>query len=161
MMSFGLLLALLARKLSERSEMVRRITYGFSVVVLMAFGVMTVVRNPVYKDDFTLWKTNYKEVPTSVRAISSLAGQYATSYPARGAELYKQCIALDPSYSPPYGYLAALYQTRDKAREAEDLILQGLALPDSKVVSPGNQDPRRFRSELTTALAISKGFGRK
>ncbi len=158
MMSFGLFVALLAQKISVRSEIIKRLTYGVAAGVLVVFAIMTVMRNTVYKDDFTLWKTNYKEVPTSIRAISSLAGQYANSYPAKGAELYKQCIAVDPSYAPAYVSLALLYQTRDKAREAEELILQGLALPDSRVLSPGYENPNRFRSELTTALAISKGF---
>jgi len=158
MMSFGLFVASLAQRISSRSEIVKRLTYGAATAVLIVFAVMTVTRNTVYKDDFTLWKTNYREVPTSVRAISSLAGQYATSYPAKGAELYKQCIAVDPSYAPAYVSLALLYQTRDKAREAEELIHQGLALPDSRVISPGYENPNRFRSELTTALAISKGF---
>jgi protein O-mannosyl-transferase len=158
MMSFGLFVALLAQKISVRSEIIKRLTYGVAAGVLVVFAIMTVMRNTVYKDDFTLWKTNYKEVPTSIRAISSLAGQYAMSYPAKGAELYKQCIAVDPSYAPAYVSLALLYQTRDKAREAEELIRQGLALPDSRVISPGYEDPNRFRSELTTALAITKGF---
>jgi hypothetical protein len=158
MMSFGLLVALLAQKISLGSKTIKRLTYGVASAVLIVFAIMTVTRNTVYKDDFTLWKTNYSEAPGSVRAIASLAGQYAVSYPAKGAELYKQCIAVDPSYAPAYVSLALLYQTRDRAREAEELIRQGLALPDSRVVSPGYEDPNRFRSELTTALAISKGF---
>jgi hypothetical protein len=158
MLSFGLFVALTARKLSLRSEMIKRVTYGVSLAVLIVFAGLTVLRNTVYKDDFTLWKANYKEVPSSIRAVSSLAGQYATSYPAKGAELYKQCIALDPSYAPAYLSLAALYQTKEKAREVEELALQGLALPDSRVISPGYEDPNRFRSEVTTALAVSKGF---
>lgn len=157
MMSFGLFVALIAQKLSTRSEMIKRVAYGAAAAVLIVFAVMTILRNTVYKDDFTLWKTNYKEVPSSIRAVSSLAGQYATSYPAKGAELYKQCIALDPSYAPAYLGLAALYQTREKALEVEDLVMQGLDLPDSRVISPG-YGPIQFRSELMTALAISKGF---
>jgi|GEM_PF-1427158 len=158
MMSFGLFVAVLAEKIAVRSLQVRRLTYGVMATVLVAFAVMTVLRNTVYKDDLTLWKTNYQEAPTSTRAIASLAGQYALSYPAKGAELYKQCIAVDPSYAPAYVSLALLYQTRDKARECEEIIRQGLALPDSRVISPGYENPNRFRSELTTALAISKGF---
>jgi tetratricopeptide (TPR) repeat protein len=158
MMSFGLFVASLAQKFSVGNRTIKRLTYGVAAALLIVFAIMTVTRNTVYKDDFTLWKTNYKEVPTSIRALSSLAGQYAISYPAKGAELYKQCIAVDPSYAPAYVSIALLYQTRDKAREAEELIQQGLALPDSRVISPGYEDPNRFRSELTTALAISKGF---
>ncbi|MFY9553492.1 MAG: hypothetical protein WAV47_02105 [Blastocatellia bacterium] len=158
MMSFGLFVALLARKVASRSEMFKRISYAAAGAVVIVFAVMTVMRNPVYKDDLALWKTNYQEVPNSVRAVSSLAGRYATSYPGRAAELYKQCIALDPAYAPAYGSLAFLYQTKDKARETEQLVLKGLSLPDSQMVSPGYENPNRFKSELTTALALAKGF---
>lgn len=158
MMSFALFAALLARKLWSRSEMMKRVTAGVATAMLIVFAAMTIHRNTVYKDDFTLWKANYEEVPHSIRAISSLAGQYATSYPAKGADLYKQCIALDPTYAPAYLSLAMLYQTKEKAREVEELVERGLSLPDSIVVSRGYEDPNRFRSDLTTALAISKGF---
>ena len=158
MMSFGLLVALLVKRVALEGERIKRVAYGIAGAVVIVFAVMTVLRNPVYKDDLTLWKTNYQEVPNSIRAISSLASQYATSYPAKGAELYKQCIALDPTYSPAYLSLAVLYQRKDKAREVEELVKQGLSLPDSLLVSRGYADPNRFRSDLTTALAVSKGF---
>jgi protein O-mannosyl-transferase len=158
LMSFGLLAALVVRKVAFKGEMIKRVAYGTAAAVVIVFAVMTVLRNAVYKDDLTLWKTNYQEVPNSVRAISSLAGQYATSNPAKGAELYRQCITLDPTYAPAYVSLAVLYQRKDRAREVEELVEQGLALSDSLVVSGGYQNPNRFRSELTTALAISKGF---
>ncbi|HSB11834.1 MAG TPA: hypothetical protein VLM38_20265 [Blastocatellia bacterium] len=158
MMSFGLFAAVAARKIANKSVLARRLALGTAAALVVAFGAMIVLRNAVYKDDFTLWKTNYEEVPNSLRAVSSLAGQYATRHPARSAELYKRCIEIDPSYAGAYVSLAALYQTRDKAREAEELIEQGLTLPDSRIKSPAYKNPNRFRSELTTALAISKGF---
>jgi len=158
MMSFGLFVAVVARRGSGGNGVTRRLVMGTSAVILIAFATMIVMRNSVYKDDFTLWKTNCEEVPNSLRAVSSLAGQYAVRYPARGAELYKRCIALDPTYAGAYVSLAALYQTKEKAREVEDLCKQGLTLPDSQIKAPGYENPNRFRSELTTALAISKGF---
>jgi tetratricopeptide (TPR) repeat protein len=158
MMSFGLGVAIVARKFSSRSLIARRAVVATLTVALIVLAVMTVFRNTVYKNDFTLWKTNYEEAPNSLRAVSSLASQYATVYPARSAELYKRCIALNPSYAGAYISLAALYQTKDKAREVEDIVEQGLLLPDSQITFPGYENPNRFRSELTTALAISKGF---
>ena len=38
------------------------------------------------------------------------------------------------------------------------MVNKGLALPDSRVIRPGYENPRRFRAELTTALALAKGF---
>ena len=45
-------------------------------VAILGLAVMTVLRNPVYKDNQTLWEANYREVPHSIRAASSLAGVY-------------------------------------------------------------------------------------
>ncbi|MEK6322168.1 MAG: tetratricopeptide repeat protein [Acidobacteriota bacterium] len=158
LMSFGLFVAVLVQKLSAKAELVRRITYCTSGVILAVLMVMTFSRNRVYKNDLTLWQANYAEVPNSIRALFNLGSAYNDSYPARAGELYKRCIALDPSYAPAYVRLAMLYQIKDKAREAEELIKQGLTVPAHKVNAPGFSHPLRSRSDLTTALAISKGF---
>jgi protein O-mannosyl-transferase len=157
LMSFALLVALAAQKL-KATKAGPRIVYATLCLLVLACAVRTAVRNTVYKDDLSIWQANYQEAPNSTRAVSSLAGQYATSYPAKAAELYKRCIELEPSYSPAYVSLAFLYQTKDRAREAAELAVKGLELPDSRITSPGFDDPRRFRSEVTTALALSRGF---
>lgn len=158
LMSFGLFVAGAARRISMSGVLARRLVFAGCAAMIIVFGVMVVLRNTVYKDDFTLWKTNYEEAPGSLRAVSSLAGQYAVRYPARAADLYKQCIEMDPSYAGAYVSLAALYQTKEKAREVEEIVNRGLELPDSRITFPGYANPNRFRSELTTALAIAKGF---
>jgi protein O-mannosyl-transferase len=158
LMSFGLLVAALFQKLSAREALVRRITYCTAGVMLAVLMFMTFTRNRVYRTDLTLWQANYAEVPNSIRAVFNLGSAYADSYPARAAELYKRCIALDPTYAPAYVRLAMLFQIREKAREVEDIVRQGLAVPLPEVNAPGFEDPLRTRSDLTTALAISKGF---
>ncbi|HSE98082.1 MAG TPA: tetratricopeptide repeat protein [Blastocatellia bacterium] len=157
LMSFGLLVGLTAHHISRRGRQWSRVAYASVGAAIIALAVMTVLRNPVYKDNLTLWQQNYREVPNSIRAASSLAGTYANRDPQKAIDLYKRCIEIDPAYSPAYVALAILLQSREKAREAEQLIQGGLALPDSRVVTPANPHPSEFRSELTTALAISKG----
>lgn len=158
LMCFGLFVALLVQKLSARGERVKRIAYCTAGVILAVLMVMTVWRNRVYRNDLTLWQANYAEVPNSIRAIFNLGSAYENSYPARAGELYKRCIALAPSYAPAYVRLAMLYQIKEKAREVQELAEQGLTLPDPAINAPGYDNPRRTRSDLTTALAISKGF---
>jgi tetratricopeptide (TPR) repeat protein len=126
--------------------------------VLAVLMFMTFSRNRVYTNDLTLWQANYAEVPNSIRAVFNLGGAYSDSYPARAAELYKRCIALDPSYAPAYVRLAMLFQIKDKAREVEELVKRGLDAPTPEVNTPGFDNPLRTRSDLTMALGISKGF---
>lgn len=158
LMSFGLFCALTARRAFGRRSLIKRATIGAAIAVLLIFAGMTVIRNGVYKDDLTLWKTNYKEAPNSIRAASSLAGVYATSFPARAIELYKRCIEINPSFAPAYVGLAYLNQLKDKAAGVEEIIRQGLALPDSQITYPGYEDPNRFRSDLTMALSLTKAW---
>jgi tetratricopeptide (TPR) repeat protein len=157
LMSFGLFVGLAAHRVAARSQKLARIAYTVAGVAILALSVMTILRNPVYKDNQTLWEENYREVPNSIRAASSLAGVYANQNPQKAIELYKKCIEIDPSYSPAYVSLAVILQNREKAREAEQIIQRGLALPDSKVISTSNPHAREFRSELTTALALARG----
>ncbi|PYT08738.1 MAG: hypothetical protein DMF60_04105 [Acidobacteria bacterium] len=158
LMSFGLLVAVLVKHLSARADLVRRITYCTASVILAVLMFMTFARNRVYRNDLTLWQANYAEVPNSIRAVFNLGSAYADSYPARAAELYKRCIALDPSYAPAYVRLAMLFQIKEKAREVEELVKQGLTVPTPDVNAPGFDNPLRTRSDLTMALGISKGF---
>jgi len=117
---------------------------------------MTVMRNRVWKDDLSLWQANYKEVPNSIRAVSSLAKAYATNNPGRSEELYKRCVEIDPAYWPAYYSLALLDRSREKAREAEALIRNGLTLSDAEIAESGGQEPSMFRSQMTGALALTK-----
>jgi protein O-mannosyl-transferase len=158
LMSFGLFSALVARRAWGRGGLFKRATVGAAIAVLVAFASMTVIRNGVYKDDLTLWQTNYKEAPNSIRAVSSLASAYANNFPARAIDLYKRCIEIEPSYAPAYVSLAYLNTLKEKAAGVEEIIRQGLALPDSRITYPGYEDPNRFRSDLTMALALTEAF---
>jgi protein O-mannosyl-transferase len=163
-MSFGLLVALVVQKIAATDETFRRLAYGTAAVLLVVLAALTIGRNQVWKDDLTLWQTNYKEVPKSIRAASSLAKAYTNANPAKAEELYRKCIELDPSYSPAYYSLAVLSEKQaanpnkrealERLDEVELIIKNGLALPDAAIASLGKQDPKQFRAQLTTALAL-------
>lgn len=155
-MSFGLLAGLTIQKLAARGLTARKMAYAATAVALVAMALMTVMRNRVWKDDLSLWQANYREVPNSIRAVSSLAKAYATSNPGRSEELYKRCVEIDPAYWPAYYSLALLDRSREKAREAETLIRNGLTLSDAEIAESGGQEPSMFRSQLTGALALTK-----
>lgn len=156
MMSFGLFTALLLQKIAARSDRAKKLAYGFAGAAVIVLAVMTVIRNRDWKDEFTLWQANYKEEPNSIRAVGNLAAMYASRNQNKAVELYRRSLEIDPTYGPAYIGLATLLQAKDKAGEVEDLIETGLALPPRRGLSPGIEDPKIFRSELITALAIAK-----
>jgi tetratricopeptide (TPR) repeat protein len=157
LMSFALFVILLAGRVAARGVAFRRVAYGVLGSAVVALAVMTVVRNTNWKNDLTLWQANYKEAPNSLRAAFNLASQNATVNPGKAAQLYRRAIELSPSFAPAYFGLAGLYQTKDKAREIEGLVISGLNLPDSEITYPDKRNPNRFRSEMKTALAVVKG----
>ena len=156
MMSFGLFAALLVQKIAARSDRAKKLAYGFAGAALIVLAVMTVVRNRDWRDEFTLWQANYKEEPNSIRAAGNLASMYASRNQNKAVELYRRCLEIDPTYGPAYIGLATLLRAKEKADEVEDLVEKGLALPERRGLSPGIEDPKIFRSELITALAIVK-----
>src|SRR5205085_5472747 len=157
MMSFGLLVGLVVRRLAARGARAKKLAYAVTAAALLALAVTTVLRNRVWKDELTLWQTNYKEVPNSIRAASSLAKAYATINPGRSEDLYRRCVEIDPTYWPAYYSLALLDRSRDKAREAEALIRSGLTVSDEAIRAAGwSPDPSMFRSQMTCALAQTK-----
>ncbi len=156
LMSFGVFIAVLAERLSRRGKVLKLVTVSAALVLVSVLAALTFGRNRVYKDDLSLWTAAYAEAPKSTRAVFNLAGQYAQSYPAKAADLYERCIVLDPSYVAAYLNLAALYQTKEKGRRVEELVQQGLALPESVIIGVEGNDPLRFRAGLTTALALAK-----
>jgi tetratricopeptide (TPR) repeat protein len=159
LMSFALLAAVVCERLAARGLRAKQMVYATVAIVVLAFAAMTVFRNRVWKDDLTLWQTNYQEAPDSIRAVSSLAKAYATTNPGRAEALYRRCIEVDPTYGPAYYSLALLCRSRDKAREAEALVRAGLLLPDEQVANAsqgGAQEVPPFRAMLTTALALTR-----
>lgn len=156
LMSFSLFAALLVQEIAARSEGAKKIAYGFAVAAVIVLASLTVVRNKDWKDEFTLWQANHKEVPNSIRAVGNLATMYAGRNPNRAVELYRRCLELDPTYAPAYIGLATLLQAKEKAHEVEELVQKRLAMPESKGISPGLEDPTIGRAQLITALAIAK-----
>src|SRR5256714_10729689 len=157
MMSFGLFVGLVVERVAAQSQRARQVAYAAMAVAVVALAVTTISRNPVWKDDLTLWQTNYREMPNSIRAASSLAKAYAPVNPGRSEELYKRCLDIDPAYWPAYYSLALIDRSRDKAREAEGLIRGGLSLSDEEIRKSGwSQEPSMFRSQMTCALALTR-----
>jgi tetratricopeptide (TPR) repeat protein len=156
MMSFGLLVALVVRRIASRGRRYQRAAYGVASAALIALAGLTIFRNMDWKDDFTLWQANYREAPNSIRAAGNLAGMYTNRNPGKAIELYKRCLELDPSYSGAYLGLASLMQTRDEAEKLETLILKALAMPQTEISTPAQQYYRSSRSQLTIALALTK-----
>jgi tetratricopeptide (TPR) repeat protein len=156
MMSFGLLVGLVANSVSERGKQPRQIAYGCAAVLVVVFAGITVSRNRDWKDELSVWEANYKSVPNSPRASYNLGGLYAARDPQRAEALLRESIASDPSFEPAYLALAKLYVTKKRIPEANELIQRGLSLIDSRTRSFVLRNPSLLRSQFTTTQAAAK-----
>lgn len=157
MASFGLLVGLVVELFSRKGRRLRMLVYGLTVVAIVTMATLSMLRNRDWKDDLAVWQANYEAVPNSPRAAYNLAAHNLGRNPRRAEELFKRSLELDPTYAPTYTSLAQLYLSQNRLAECEALILGGLGLPDDKLRSFITRQPRRFRSQLTTVLAIVKG----
>jgi tetratricopeptide (TPR) repeat protein len=155
-LSLGLVAGLLAVELAEKGQRTRLIVYGACVVVIGAMAARTVIRNGDWKDEFALWQANYESVPESPRAAFNLGAQYLGRNNRKAEELFKRALELDATYAPTYAQLAQLYLTQNRLSECEELLASGLSLKDGDIRSFITREPRRFRSQLTTILAVVK-----
>ena len=156
MMSFALLVALVVGSIARQGTLARRRAYGVIAVALIAFSGMTFARNRKWKNDFTLWKSNYEAVPNSPRAASNLGGFYAKLDPTRAEALFKQALANDPSFEPAYLSLAQLYVGEKRTAEADEFIEKALELTHSDAGARILRNRLLYESQLITLSAASK-----
>ncbi len=121
MMSFGFFVALLVRRIKRSSQTAGKVAYVAAGLAIVILAVMTVIQNRVWKDERTLWASNYEAVPNSPRAVMNLGNTYQETDPEKAAEFYKRALSLNP---PPeirrslYDRLAVILIFQNKFDEA-------------------------------------------
>jgi tetratricopeptide (TPR) repeat protein len=96
-MSFGLFVALLARRINGFSRAAGKVAYGIAGMGIVILAVMTVMHNRTWKNERTLWAANYKAVPNSPRAAMNLGNTYQETDLDKAAEYYKRALGLNPT----------------------------------------------------------------
>ncbi|MGH9822229.1 MAG: glycosyltransferase family 39 protein, partial [Blastocatellia bacterium] len=156
MMSVGMGIGIAAFRLASIGQVWRTAVYTTLGLSIVTCGVLTIRRNVTWKDDFVFWKTNYEAVPESPRATFSLAVQYMNLNPQKAKELFKECLAIDPTQMGVYTDMAMMLNNREDAIELEGMIGKGLAQPDERIKSVEYQSPLVYRASLTAALGMAK-----
>jgi tetratricopeptide (TPR) repeat protein len=115
-LALGLLAWPLARKGSRAS-----LVYGVLALVLLAFSVKTVLRNPVWKDDYTLFTTDVKVSQRSAKLQVSAGGKILerssplSDEAARSTGLERarqhllEALKIHPTYKQAYLLLGNVY----------------------------------------------------
>ncbi|MCB9265219.1 MAG: tetratricopeptide repeat protein [Lewinellaceae bacterium] len=148
---YCLLLAILgyrwavARKPKGKAPAFRQFTpvLGLLLVVALAYSVRTVLRNPAWKDNYTLFTTDIRHSPNSAKLRNAVGGELVTQSlsvqdPARKAAMLNQAIQhlkealrIHPAYKNAYLLLGNAYNYLQQYENAIEAYKNALALdPD-------------------------------
>ena len=129
MMSFGLCVSLLVRRIGESGVVNRKAIYVVAGAVVVILAVSTIIQNTTWKDERTLWTANYKAVPNSPRAALNLGNTYQDTEPQKAEGLFKRALELNPTPSIKrtlYDRLAVILIDEGKFDEGEFYVAEVL-----------------------------------
>lgn len=129
MMSFGLFFSLLVKRIGSTGVISHKALYFLAGIAVIILAVMTIVQNRTWKDERTLWSSNYKAVPNSPRAALNLGNTYQYTEPQKAKELFKRALALKPTPTIErtlYDRLAVILINERKFDEAEFYVAEVL-----------------------------------
>ena len=158
LMSFGLFVALLVRRIKRSSATAGKVAYGVAGLAVVIFAVITVMQNKVWKNERTLWAANYQAVPNSPRATMNLGNTYQETEPDKAAEYYKRALGLNPTPEIKrslYDRLAVILIHQQKFDEAEFYVSEVLSKsPNDFFGNLWSSQIYLFRSECGKAWAF-------
>ena len=129
MMSFGLFVSLLIKRIGSSGVISPKALYFLTGVAVIILAVMTIIQNRTWKDEQTLWSSNYKAVPNSPRAALNLGNTYQYTEPQKAEELFKRALALKPTPAierTVYDRLVVILINEGKSEEAEFYVAEVL-----------------------------------
>lgn len=129
-LGFCLAIAMLLYAWTEKNKTVKPMVNWAGAAVLLLFAVMTLARNPVWKDNYTLFTTDVKTSPNSAKLQNSAGGEtiaYALTLQdeqARNVQLekaaghLKEAIRIHPTYKNAYLLLGNAHNYLRRFEEA-------------------------------------------
>jgi len=129
LMSFGLFISLLVRKLISNRTLSRKTAYALAAIAVLILAAMTIMQNRTWQNERTLWAANYKAVPNSPRAALNLGNTYQDTDPEKAVELFKTALQLNPTPEIKrtlYDRLTVLLIAQQKLSEAEFYVSEVL-----------------------------------
>lgn len=126
------------------------------VAVIVLLGLLTVLRNQAWKDEFSLWEDALKKSPTKARVWATLGKAYLDKRDyVKAKQMSEKAVQLDPALLGAINNLAVCYldyyRDEDKAKELIEHILNKRPDAQNAILNLGVIHLRR--RELDEALA--------
>ena len=122
-----------AKKYFSRPSTVNLVTLIPIVVILGLYSAATIMRNPVWQSNYTLWSNTVQKSPNSLTARGGLGMAYLKQeMPDKAAEQFKIAIQLYPGDHKNYYNLGLVYHQKGDLKQALEYFNRSVALnPDS------------------------------
>ncbi len=125
---FIILMAIAYVAARKRLKQGHFLTIALTLVIAL-FGVMTISRNRVWKNDLTLWTDTVGKSPNSGAAQAYLGyALFASGDISRAIQHYETAIRLKPDFSDTYNNLGVALASQGRHREALPVYLQAIRL---------------------------------
>ncbi len=117
----------------------RIVVTGAVIALLAVFGVATVGRNSVWKDEFSLWTDTVRKSPESAVAREYLGyALYERGQVEEAIECYLMALQLKPDYEDAHINLGIAYAARGRIDEAIDHYMKALRIQPNSVEGHNN-----------------------
>jgi len=128
---------------------IRRIFFSTALLVMVPLSLLTINRNILWQDSYTLFENDVKSHPWNARLHNSLAVEYMINDEMVKAERqFKKAMLLDENYLYNYINLGKFYFQQGRPAEAEGIVRKGLEIdPD---------EPELLN--MMAVLYINKGY---
>jgi tetratricopeptide (TPR) repeat protein len=136
---FVLLLALLFSWMIQRAPRGRSVAVGICLVLTALYSVATLQRNPIWKDDLTLWTDTVGKSPDGALPRLQLGIAHAEAGdPERALEQYRIALEIDPEFSAVYSNMGLIYSDTGRPDRAIGYFREALRLKPSSFAARNN-----------------------
>ena len=114
------IIAMSMQKLSERLPLSRNYFACLAVVMLVAYGILTIKYIPVWENSNTLWTYVIEKYPRQVAAAHFNRGNYwyKNNQPDKAWEDFNAAIEINPEYSSAYLNRSSIYLEKNETEKA-------------------------------------------
>ena len=114
------IIAMSMQKLSERLPLSRNYFACLAVVMLVAYGILTIKYIPVWKNSNTLWTYVIEKYPRQVAAAHFNRGNYwyKNNQPDKAWEDFNTAIEINPEHSSAYLNRSSIYLEKNETEKA-------------------------------------------
>jgi len=129
-----ILVMVLSRLVKSRAP-TRRVTWAGFAVVIVLFGIDSMMRTRVWRNAETLFPAMIREAPDVPGGYSDLADAIVERQPDSALALYQQALRLDPDYVHAHLHAALLFRSKGAQDQAiEHLLAASRLVPNSQMI---------------------------